>query len=86
MKAMTALILGIAALALGACSDPKGATRILEAQGYTDIRIEGYAWAFSGCGDTDTWRTKFTARGAGGREIRGIVCQGVFGPATVRVW
>lgn len=52
--------------------DEAGARRVLEAQGYTDIKTGGYDTF--GCG-FDVFATRFTARTAKGYPVRGNVCK-----------
>jgi hypothetical protein len=72
-----------AALALTACSDPEGARKALQAQGYRDIQITGYA--YWGCGKDDVYHTGFTAVGPTGVPVIGVVCKGHFKGSTVRI-
>ena len=65
-------------------TDPKGATRVLEASGYTDIQITGYRW-FTGDGG-DFYHTGFRAKSPSGSEVTGTVTRGLlFKSATVRL-
>ena len=68
---------------LSGCTDPKNATRALESAGYKDIQIEGYS--FFGCGDSDTYRTEFSAVGGNGEPVEGVVCAGIFKGQTIRI-
>lgn len=52
--------------------DEAGARRVLEAQGYTDIKTGGYDTF--GCG-FDIFATRFTARTPKGYPVRGNVCK-----------
>ncbi|MDF3025372.1 MAG: hypothetical protein K0R10_2733 [Alphaproteobacteria bacterium] len=52
--------------------DEAGARRVLEAQGYTDIKTGGYDTF--GCG-FDVFATRFTARTAKGYPVKGNVCK-----------
>lgn len=81
MKKM--FIMGVAILGLTACGvDHSKATRTLSSMGYTDIKIGGYAlW---GCGDNDSFRSKFTAIGQDGQPVSGVVCSALFKGYTVR--
>jgi hypothetical protein len=57
---------------------------ILQAEGYTEIKVKGggHGWA---CGE-DWSATGFTAQAPGGGRIEGVVCCGaVFKACTVRV-
>lgn len=73
------------ALSLAACapmSDDR-AIRALEAQGFTEIKFQGIA--FFGCGEEDFLRKEFTAKGANGVPVSGVVCGNFFKGATVRI-
>lgn len=77
------LIITAVALALAGCTNPSGAREALLDAGYTNIEIGGYdAW---GCGEDDTFATKFTATGPTGRQVRGVVCAGAFKGETIRL-
>ncbi len=76
-----AICTGLLALAAG-CTDAKTAQRVLEDQGYTDVRADGYA-AFS-CSDQDTFKTAFTATSPSGRPVSGAVCSAWLKGATIR--
>ncbi len=84
---MKRVILFIAAIALAtqltACTQPELANEILTREGYTQIEIDGYA--FWGCGENDTYRTKFSAI-KNGYQVEGVVCSGVYKGATVRTF
>ena len=55
MKRIALAATAMAALFLTACTDDAGARKALEAQGYREIIITGYAaW---GCGQDDTYHT-----------------------------
>jgi len=73
----------IAALSLAACSDASDARRVLDDQGYTDIRVGGHAWF--ACSDHDSYATKFTAKSPIGRQVSGAVCKGIFKNSTIRL-
>lgn len=76
------LVLG-AALLLASCGvNPDTATRALEAQGMSEVRIEGYSRL--GCGKEDTFASNFSAKGVNGTVVTGQVCQGLFKGTTVR--
>lgn len=71
-------------LFLAACTDATKTREVLTAQGYTNIEITGYE--LFGCSSSDTYHTGFKAVGIGGKEVRGVVCQGLwFKAATVRI-
>ena len=56
-------------------TDPKGATRTLTANKYTNIKMTGYRW-FSGTGDW--YHTGFSATAPNGDEVTGTVGSGLF--------
>jgi hypothetical protein len=64
---------------------PKEARRVLEAEGYTSIKVNAHGGDGFSCGDDDGHATGFTAR-RGDLEVKGVVCSGWFFKAsTVRV-
>lgn len=78
----------VALLSTTACFEvPQGkAQALLAAQGYTDISIGGYA--MTGCGKEDDASSRFSATGANGARVHGVICSGVgfmAKGATVRV-
>ncbi|STQ71485.1 hypothetical protein [Hafnia alvei] len=78
---MNKLIL-IGALLLAGCTDPTEATKVLQDNGYTDIRIGGYSWL--GCSENDQFSTEFIAKSSTGRDVKGVVCSGWMKGSTVR--
>ena len=68
--------------ALVGCTDVDGARHALEAQGFTNIEIGGYA-AFA-CANSDDYATQFTATNPHGKRVSGVVCSGFLKGATVR--
>lgn len=72
-----------AVLLMAACTQPEKSTRLLEAQGYTDVEITGYdVWA---CSEDDWYHTGFTAKTVTGQPVKGTVCAGfLFKGATIR--
>lgn len=65
------------------CTNPNGARRVLEQQGYTNIVITG--WDAFACGEDDTFSTGFVATNPAGIKVRGVVCQGlIFKNSTIR--
>lgn len=79
----------LAILALGfactACSDGPTARRALDNLGLTNIEI--YGWGpFAGCGENDTFVTRFRAKNANGKTVEGVVCSGWLKGATVRFY
>lgn len=75
----------ISLLFLSACSDPKAATRTLQDNGYTDIKIGGYG--LFRCSEKDSFSTTFKAKNlASGRQVEGVVCRGIFKGSTIRTY
>ncbi|MCJ2107889.1 hypothetical protein MKK70_21420 [Methylobacterium sp. E-041] len=75
-------------LVLASCTDPDGSRDVLEAAGYSEVRIvERPHWWTSNCGERDTYATPFTAEGPTGIPVEGVVCsQGRYGKgATIRI-
>jgi hypothetical protein len=70
------------ALLISGCTQPERAERVLVENGYTDVKIEGYA--FFGCDEKDVFRTQFKAVAASGKLVSGTVCSGWFKGATIR--
>jgi hypothetical protein len=62
---------------------PDVATALLTREGYTNIRIGGYAWW--SCSEDDYYKTKFTAT-KNGVEAEGVVCGGFFKGSTIRFY
>jgi hypothetical protein len=76
------LILALSA-SLTACTQPDRAVSALEAAGYSDIQIGG--WAAFSCSNSDQYATEFTAKGPTGRVVSGAVCSGVLKGSTIRM-
>lgn len=78
------LIIGLLVLmAIVGCTDPDGAKRALERDGYTDIEITGFD--FFGCGKDDTFQTGFRAKKRG-HAVTGVFCSGYFKGGTIRTY
>ena len=77
------LIVLAALLSIAACSDEQTARRVLEEQGFTEVRTTGWSWF--GCGKDDTFSTGFEAKSPRGSSVSGVVCSGWFKGATVRL-
>ncbi|QYN80453.1 hypothetical protein [Kosakonia phage Kc304] len=76
------LIAMLAVLAVG-CTDADNATRLLDANGFTDIEITGYS--FFSCSEKDAQSTGFIATGPTGKQVKGAVCSGlIFKNSTIR--
>jgi len=69
--------LGLLLVLLCGCTNEDASVRTLKSAGYSDIQTHGYAW--TGCGDEDTAKTKFTAKNPAGARVEGVVCCG-WGP------
>ncbi len=69
-------IILILACFLTSCTNDSEARRTLEAQGFDNIRIGGYAWF--GCGQDDGASNTFTATNAKGQAVSGVVCCGTY--------
>ena len=80
--ALLLVLLVAVVMSLGGCTKPDASRRILEREGYTDIRITGYSWF--GCSEDDFFSTGFEAK-KNGQYVEGTVCAGLFFKgATVR--
>jgi prepilin-type N-terminal cleavage/methylation domain-containing protein len=68
----------------GGCTDPVGASRVLENSGYTDIHITGYRYWIKG--HDDHYSTGFEATAPNGAHVTGAVTSGIFGKGnTIRL-
>ncbi len=68
---------------LVSCTDPEASKRILEANGFKNIKITGYN--FFDCSKDDFYHTGFTATSPTGQQVSGTVCSGiVFKSHTIR--
>lgn len=70
-------------LATGCTQPPDEVQAILKRDGYVDVKVEGYAWF--GCGEDDTFRTKFSGT-KNGQYVEGVVCSGFLKGSTVRTF
>ena len=71
------------ALCLAACTNEEASKRVLEQQGYHDIKFTGYrAWAGS---KDDLYRTGFEATSVVGVRVSGAVTGGPLKGYTIRV-
>jgi len=75
-------VLGLITFATMGNVDPATARRALEAQGLTNVRLDGYS--FLGCSRGETYSTSFRAIGVNGKPVSGVVCGGFFKNVTVR--
>lgn len=83
MKKFLAIV--IVGIVCAGCSDPSSARRALDNMGFTDIELSGWS-PFAGCGENDTFVTRFKARGPTGNNVAGVVCSGWLKGATVRFY
>lgn len=80
---MKNLLMVLLTLSLTACYSSSDAHRALEAEGFTNIEIQGHA--FFACKDDDFFSTSFIATNPSGRPVKGAVCSGfLFKNATIR--
>lgn len=63
-------------IASGGFVDEYGATKTLEAQGYTNVEITG--WRPFAAGEDDTYSTGFRATAPNGDTVTGTVTKGLF--------
>jgi hypothetical protein len=77
------VLVGVLAYSFVGCTDEAATISTLQSAGYTEITPGGYAmW---GCGEDDTYATKFTARNPAGTMVNGVVCCGGWGKGcTIR--
>lgn len=75
-------ILLLVVLAVTACTDPAGATKVLTDNGFTDISVGGYSW--TGCGRDDMYATEFSATSPAGKRVNGVICAGAWKGSTIR--
>lgn len=64
-------------------SNPEQAIRVLELQGFTEVETTG--WRMFGCGKDDQYVTGFEANAPSGDAVSGVVCDGWFKGATIRI-
>lgn len=72
----------LATLLLSGCTKTDSTRQLLAEQGYTNIKIKGYAPL--SCSDDDTFKTKFIATNSNGKVVKGVVCSGVLKGSTIR--
>jgi len=58
------------------CTNPNSATRVLEAQGYSQVQMTGYN--FFSCSESDFYHTGFKGLSINGTPVEGTVCEGIF--------
>lgn len=81
-------ILGVAVMALvglTACTiQPERRVAAIEAHGFTNVELDGWAWF--ACAEDDTYSYAFKALDARGRPVEGALCSGwALKGATVRL-
>lgn len=65
------------------CTDSSEAIRVLQMNGYTDIKITGYK--FFGCSNSDDFSTGFTAKNSNNIIVTGVVCSSLYSKgSTIR--
>lgn len=69
-------IILILLIVVSSCTNQSSTERILQAQGYTDIKMTGYS--FFACSKDDFYHTGFIAKSPSGRTVEGTVCEGLF--------
>lgn len=67
---------------MGCLTDDDRTRSTLQASGFSNVQPQGYS--FFGCGDDDTFSTKFTATNPAGQQVSGVVCCGIGKGCTVR--
>lgn len=78
---LTIVFVLLTSVLLTSCTQPDKATEILVREGYQNIQIEGYA--FFGCGEDDTFKTRFSAE-KNDQPVTGVVCAGLGKGSTIR--
>lgn len=78
---MGLVLVGVSLVVSVGYSDPVGATKHLEEEGYTDIQITGRQ--YTGCGN-NLYRTTFIAKNSRGIKVHGLVCKGVFDASVIK--
>lgn len=82
MKLMYTVVASAALLIMIGCTDPKGATRVLKQQGYTNIKMTGYEPMM--CSQDDAFSTGFEASNPNKMYVSGSVCSGLTKGYTIR--
>lgn len=81
---MKTIILAILIVGLSGCTQPDHAEKVLLDAGYSHIEITNYR-PFACDSKDDIFATGFTAIGPTGRNVSGVVCEGFFKNATIRL-
>jgi hypothetical protein len=75
MKRFAVSIALVIGFSLGCTVPEDHAIHVLKAAGYTDVKLNGYAWF--DCSDDDKLQSSFTATGPTGVRVQGAVCCGL---------
>lgn len=75
-------ILLACAILLSSCTDDQRFEEALDNMGFTNIRIDGYA--FYGCGEGYNFHRSFHATNPRGKEVSGVVCCGILTGCTAK--
>jgi hypothetical protein len=76
--------IGIIGVDICGLSDQKGAGKVLSEDGrFNVVQYEGHN--FLGCSARDLWRDEFKVKNSAGKEVKVVVCQGIFKGSTVRI-
>ncbi len=76
------LLLGAGALSFMGLRDTDGAKRILENNGYTEVKVSDDFTL--GCAKNEIYRTHFEALSPAGKFVTGTVCKGIVKGSTIR--
>lgn len=79
---MKVLAIILCAVLLSSCSGTYTSETILEDQGYTNVKIQGFN--FFACSEDDMYRYNFTATNSNGKNIKGVICSAPFKGYTIR--
>lgn len=76
------LLIIIMLMVFSSCTSSSDVHKALEAEGYTDIEVGG--WAPFKCDRNDTYKTSFCATNSKGKKVCGAVCSSWLKGATIR--
>ncbi|HET8686676.1 MAG TPA: hypothetical protein VFM18_08430 [Methanosarcina sp.] len=85
MNSIRTLIVGAfcaSVMLLSGCTDSSTTTRVLEEQGYTNVKTTGYV--FFGCPEDDVFHTGFVATSPANKTVSGVVCSGLLFGSVIR--
>lgn len=80
MKTLIAIIL--CSVLLSSCSGASTSEILLEEQGYSNVKIQGFN--FFACSEDDWYRYNFTAINSNGNQVKGVVCSAPLKGSTIR--